>query len=78
MQSVPRCYKRDKLGAVVSQPVKTRPGGWCEMAASLGVSQLWDIRQPLRTLAEDTVKIRYQETKRLEKTKKTLCVLQLQ
>jgi hypothetical protein len=26
------------------------------------MSQLWDIRQPVRTLAEDTVRIRYQET----------------
>jgi hypothetical protein len=26
------------------------------------MSQLWDIRQPVRTLAEDSVKIRYQET----------------
>jgi hypothetical protein len=32
------------------------------MAASLGVSQLWDIRQPVKTLAEDIVRIRYQET----------------
>jgi hypothetical protein len=38
------------------------------MAASLGVrqvgamSQLWDIRQPIRTLAENLVRIRYQET----------------
>jgi hypothetical protein len=26
------------------------------------MSQLWDIRQPVRTLAEDIVRIRYQET----------------
>jgi hypothetical protein len=26
------------------------------------MSQLWDIRQPVRTLAGDIVKIRYQET----------------
>jgi hypothetical protein len=26
------------------------------------MSHLWDIRQPVRTLAEDTVEIRYQET----------------
>jgi hypothetical protein len=26
------------------------------------MSQLWDIHQPVRTLAEDVVKIRYQET----------------
>jgi hypothetical protein len=25
------------------------------------MSQLWDIRKPVRTLAEDTVRIRYQE-----------------
>jgi hypothetical protein len=25
------------------------------------MSQLWDIRQPVRTLAEDSVKIRYRE-----------------
>jgi hypothetical protein len=25
-------------------------------------SQLWDIRQPVRSLAEDIVRIRYQET----------------
>jgi hypothetical protein len=29
---------------------------------SLEFSQLWDIRQPVRTLAEDNVRIRYQET----------------
>jgi hypothetical protein len=34
------------------------------MDASLGeaLSELWDIRQPVRTLAEDIVRIRYQET----------------
>jgi hypothetical protein len=36
------------------------------MAASLGVigamSQLWDIRQPVRTLADDIVRVRYRET----------------
>jgi hypothetical protein len=42
VQSVPRCYKRDKLGAAISQ--------------------LWDIRQPVRSLAQDIVRIRYQET----------------
>jgi hypothetical protein len=26
------------------------------------MNQLWDIRQPVRTLAEDIVRIRYQET----------------
>jgi hypothetical protein len=26
------------------------------------MSRLWDILQPVRTLAEDTVRIRYQET----------------
>jgi hypothetical protein len=26
------------------------------------MSELWDIRQPVRTLAEDIAKIRYQET----------------
>jgi hypothetical protein len=31
------------------------------MAASLGVNHFWDIRQPVRMLAEDTVRIRYQE-----------------
>jgi hypothetical protein len=31
------------------------------MVASLGVSQLWDIRQSVRMLAEDIVGIRYQE-----------------
>jgi hypothetical protein len=34
------------------------------MAASLGVnavSQVWDIRQPVRMLAEDILKIRYQK-----------------
>jgi hypothetical protein len=29
---------------------------------SLEFSQLWDIRQPVRTLAEDIVMIRYRET----------------
>jgi hypothetical protein len=46
----------------VSQSVKRRVEGWCEIAASLGGSQLCDIRQLVRTLAEDIVKIRYQET----------------
>jgi hypothetical protein len=35
------------------------------MAASVGVetmNQLWDIREPVRALAEDIVRIRYQET----------------
>jgi hypothetical protein len=32
------------------------------MAVSLGFSQLWDICQPVRTLAEDIVGIPYQET----------------
>jgi hypothetical protein len=40
MRSVPRCYKRDKLRAAVSQSVKERLGVWCEMAASLGIRQL--------------------------------------
>jgi hypothetical protein len=39
----------------------------CEMIASLGViqleqSQLWDIRQSVRTLPQDIITIRYQET----------------
>jgi hypothetical protein len=37
---VPRYYKRDKLGAVVSQSVKRRVENLCEMAVSLGVIQL--------------------------------------
>jgi hypothetical protein len=51
-----------------SQTVKRRIKGWCEMAASLEiktvgtVSRLWDIRQPVRTLPKDIVRIRYQET----------------
>jgi hypothetical protein len=40
MWSMPRCYKQDKLGAAVSQSAKRRLGGWCEMASSLGGSQL--------------------------------------
>jgi hypothetical protein len=40
------------------------------MAASLGVSQLWDIRQPVMTLAEDSIRIRYQEIT-TEDTQKT-------
>jgi hypothetical protein len=28
----------------------------------MSLSQLWDIRQQVRTLAEDIVRIRYQET----------------
>jgi hypothetical protein len=39
MRSVPRCYKRDKLGSAVSQSVERRLGGWREMAARLGVRQ---------------------------------------
>jgi hypothetical protein len=60
--SVLRYYKRDKLGAAVGQSVKRRVGGWHEMAASLGVSQLWDICQLVRMLAEDTVRHCYQKT----------------
>jgi hypothetical protein len=37
--SVPRTYLEDNL-SVESQPVKRRPGGWCETAVSLGVTQL--------------------------------------
>jgi hypothetical protein len=45
VQSMPRrYYKWDRLGAsqlsVESPPMKRRLGGWCEMAASLGVSEL--------------------------------------
>jgi hypothetical protein len=40
VRSVPRSYTRDKLGAAVSQSVKSRVEGWCEMAASLGVNHL--------------------------------------
>jgi hypothetical protein len=56
------------LGGAVSKSVKRRVEGWCEMIAILGVSQLeqrvqlWDICQPVRTLAENTVRIRHQET----------------
>jgi hypothetical protein len=43
--SVPRCYNPDGSEqrvqcSVESQPVKRRLGGRCEMAASLGASQL--------------------------------------
>jgi hypothetical protein len=40
MRSVPRCFKRDKVGAAGIQAVKRRVEGWFDMAASLGVSQL--------------------------------------
>jgi hypothetical protein len=72
--SVSRSYKRDKVGAAVSQSAKRRVEGWCEMAASVGVTQLWDFRQPVRMLAEGIVRIRYQETTSGE----TDFVLQLQ
>jgi hypothetical protein len=49
-RSLSICYKREKLGRAVSQSVKRKLGGWCEMAASLGISQLWDIRQPAAVL----------------------------
>jgi hypothetical protein len=42
MWFVPKCYKRDNLGAGVSwvRSVKRRlGGGWYEMTASLGASQ---------------------------------------
>jgi hypothetical protein len=50
------------------------------MSTSLGVgtvSQLWDIRQRVRTLAEDIVRMRYQETTS-EDIEDFMCVLQLQ
>jgi hypothetical protein len=31
------------------------------LASAFEFGQLWDIRQPVETLAEDTVRIRYQE-----------------
>jgi hypothetical protein len=42
--SVQNGYKEDNLGrhswlSVESQPVKRRLGGWCDITASLGVSQ---------------------------------------
>jgi hypothetical protein len=40
------------------------------------MSQLWDIHQPVRTLAEDIVRICYQET--TSEDSETLCVVQLQ
>jgi hypothetical protein len=68
MWYVPRGYKRTKFRAwlVGSLSVKRRLGGWCEMAARLGVSQLkqrvqmWDMCQTVRTKA-DNDKIRYQD-----------------
>jgi hypothetical protein len=39
VRSMPGCYKRDKLGAAVSQSVKRRVEGWCEMADILGVRE---------------------------------------
>jgi hypothetical protein len=63
-QSVPRCFKLGKLEAAISKSVERRLRGWCEMPASLAVeamSQLWDIHQVVRTLAEDILKIHYQE-----------------
>jgi hypothetical protein len=39
-RSVPRCYKRDRLGAAVSHSLKKRVEGSYEMAASLGVGEL--------------------------------------
>jgi hypothetical protein len=38
------------------------------------MSQLWNIHQPIRTLAEDIVKIRYPETT-LEDTEDFMCVV---
>jgi hypothetical protein len=40
IRSVQRGYKEEKIQSVESQPVKRRLGSWCEMAASLGVTQL--------------------------------------
>jgi hypothetical protein len=38
VRSVSRCYKQEKLGAAVGRVQSvTRVGGWCEVAASLGV-----------------------------------------
>jgi hypothetical protein len=44
-----RCFLHDTFQGVIN-------------GTSLEFSQLWDIRQPERTLAEDTVRICYQET----------------
>jgi hypothetical protein len=41
------------------------------------MSQLWDIRQSVRTLAEDIVRIRYQQTTS-EDIEESIYVLQLQ
>jgi hypothetical protein len=59
MWSVPRCYKRGKLGAAVSEEKSRRlgPGSYTVRTKS----QLWDICQLVRTVAEDIVRIRYQE-----------------
>jgi transcription initiation factor TFIIIB Brf1 subunit/transcription initiation factor TFIIB len=57
-----------QLKSLELESVKGKVETWCEMNASQGVrqvgamSQLWDIRQPIRTLAENIVRIRYQET----------------
>jgi hypothetical protein len=64
VRSAPR-YKRDKSGDAISQSVKRRLvcDGYQSGSSTVGaMSLLWDIRQPVRTLAEDIVKIRYQET----------------
>jgi hypothetical protein len=72
VRSIPRCYlfKRDKLGASVSHSVKRRAEGWCEMAASLRISQLK--QESAVGYSPETV-----TRKRLVKAQKSLCVLQL-
>jgi hypothetical protein len=65
---MPRCYKQDRLGAAVSSVSEEKtwrlvwdgrqPGS--ETAGAM--SQLWDIRQLVRTLTEDIFMICYQET----------------
>jgi hypothetical protein len=38
VRSVSRHYKRERLGNAVSQSVKRRLGGWCEMAVTPAIS----------------------------------------
>jgi hypothetical protein len=49
VRSVPKLYNEGQLPLEESlETAVRRVGGWCEMAASLRVSWLWDTRQPVR------------------------------
>jgi hypothetical protein len=44
------------------KPGRESQGAWRQDELIDGTPQVWDIRQPVSTLAEETVRISYQET----------------